>query len=81
MKTLNVNDLLRTREMQLQNDRIAQCSDHLWRATRDLTYAVMKYNRETDSNIMVNELKELCDIRTKLLGLVEDIETTINAPF
>ena len=80
MKNVNVTDLLRTREINLHNDRIAQISDHLWRATKDFSYTVRKYNNEHDDSILHKEINELHLIITKLRNTVELIDTTIN-PF
>lgn len=78
---MKIQSLLRTREIDLHNDRISQISDHLWRSTKDLNYAVMKYNAETGSSILINEIAQLNDIRKRLLNVIEDIETSINEPF
>lgn len=80
MKNVNVTELLRTREINLHNDRIAQISDHLWRATKELGYTVRKYNNENDDTILHKEIKELHVIITRLRSTVEHIDTTIN-PF
>ena len=80
MKTVHVKDLLRTREIDLYNSRIGQCSDHLWRATKDLAHTVRKYNAENDEKILQQELVELHEVRFHLVQLIERIDKCIN-PF
>lgn len=77
---MKIKDVLRTRELDLHNSRIGQCSDHLFRATKDLRHAVRHYNTENDEQILVNEIIELVAIRHRIVQLVEQIDKTIN-PF